>query len=102
MGITDYIKYTGIAAAIRIFSSENTFAGPRNLTIRDTQNPRRVYTIEKLIDDSELNQPWVFKDPVTDAPLSGIEIYIDNIHYGTSDQNGEILRPTGIEEIVNQ
>ena len=73
----------------------------RNLTIRDTQNPRRVYTIEKLIDDSELNQPWIFRDPITNSPLSGIEIIVDGVSYGTSDQNGEINKPLEIEEIVD-
>ena len=41
----DYVKYAGTAAllATGIFSSENAFAGNRNLSIKDTQNPKRIY-----------------------------------------------------------
>ena len=103
MKIKDFIIYAGAAAllATGVFS-QRVLAGERNLIIKDSQNPSRIYTVIKKVNDSELGKTWVFKDPVTDAPLPGIEIYIDDIPYGTSDENGEILKPTGIEEIVNQ
>ena len=83
----------------------NALAQNNNVVTKDTRVPIAYYTTKQNFTDqevtSEFQKTWGFNNVLTSNPVSGIELFLNDASYGISNQNGEV-KPTGIEEIVEQ
>ena len=104
MKIKNALIYGITLLATAIFSY-NALAQNNKVVTKDTRDPIIYYTTEQKFTDQEVTtefqKTWGFNNVLTNNPVSGIELFLNDASYGISNENGE-LKPTGIEEIVNE
>jgi hypothetical protein len=75
----------------------HTSAQTYTIVIRDTHVPARIYPVQYTLDASEVGNPWAFRNVITDSLLAGIELSVDGVPYGISDESGAISNPVDID-----
>ena len=102
MKIKDILIYGTTLIATTIFSYEALAA---EIVLSDIKQQKTYHTRKFEIPDSELEnelkKSWQILDPVTNSGIPGIELKVNGVIYGYTDSTGTILKPTGIEEIVD-